>query len=275
MGCLGCHNCSIFAIINHAICYFMVLWAAVLTADFYVFKLQIALVTVALALIIYEMKHFRDLYICCITIFIHIVLAIPQSWIIPTMFVWISIIYLHYVLLIHVWLLAVVNSSIDGFLSLSVCLSVCLSPCVCVCVPVTPFLPCPYSWIFMKFTSDIALIKCLWPIQFQVKSSKVKVTGIIQNFVVSASWLHAYLAGLLYIWNKYVLFYSDSVSIRLNHFICGLHTTYDGTMCHEPFSGWKVKVTWVIRNFYGIHSVAPSLFHRFISYEIHTQPIWS
>ena len=59
MGCLGCHNCSIFGIINHAIYYFMVLWAAVLTAVFFnVFKLQIVLATVVLALIMYELKHF-------------------------------------------------------------------------------------------------------------------------------------------------------------------------------------------------------------------------
>ena len=138
---------------------------------------------------------FSDLYICCIVIFIHIVLTIPQSCIIPTLFVWINISCLHYVLLIHVWLLAVVSSSIDGFVSLSVC---CLSVCVrvCVCVPITPFLPCSYYLIFMKFTPDIGLIKCFWPIPFQVTRSKVEVTGIIQFFVVSAPiWPVCFIFG--------------------------------------------------------------------------------
>ena len=67
-------------------------------------------------------------------------------------------------------------------------LSVCLYVCVCVCVPITPFLPCSYYLIFMKFTPDIGLIKCFWPIPFQVTRSKVKVTGIIQIFVMSAPW---------------------------------------------------------------------------------------
>ena len=56
------------------------------------------------------------------------------------------------------------------------------------------------------------------------------------------------------------------VSIWLNHFICGVHTTYEGTMCHAPFSGWKVKVTWAVQSFYLVHSMGSSLFDRIISY---------
>ena len=36
---------------------------------------------------------------------------------------------------------------------------------------------------------------------------------------------------------------------------------------YAPFSGWKVKVTRAIQNFYHTYSVAPSLFDRFISYK--------
>ena len=55
----------------------------------------------------------------------------------------------------------------------------CLS--VCVCVPVMPFYHVLITGSLWS-SPDIGLMKCLWPIQFQVKRSKVQVTCIIQNF---------------------------------------------------------------------------------------------
>ena len=112
--------------------------------------------------------------------------------------------------------------------------------CLSVCVSVMPFFPCSYHWIFMKLTPDIDLMKCLWYIQFQVKRSKVKVTGSFEVFVVSAPWLCAYSTEIFYI-HKY---------------------RFPGKKVKRSRSHWsfEMKVTPVIRSFYRVRSVAPSLF---------------
>ena len=91
----------------------------------------------------------------------------------------------------------------------------------------------------MKLTPDIDLMECLWHIQFQVKRSKVKVTGVIWSFccvgsmdpwlfdrsfqvlVLFALGLHPYLTESLHMWHTY-------------------STTHE-KMCCTQFSGWKVK----------------------------------
>ena len=60
----------------------------------------------------------------------------------------------------------------------------------------------------------------------------------------------------------------DSILIWLNHIISGIHTTHEVTRCRAPFSRSKVKGR--SNFFYHVLSVAPSLFHRFSSYDIHT-----
>ena len=105
--------------------------------------------------------------------------------------------------------LAEASSSIDGF----VCLSVCMR------VSVTPSLTRSCLWIFIKLTPDIDLMKCLWHVPFQVKRSKVKLTGVIRSFVVSAR-------GCVTIWPIW--------------FLLGTNIIHDKTTCRDSFTGQKV-----------------------------------
>ena len=103
-------------------------------------------------------------------------------------------------------------------------------------------------------------------IHFQVKKSKVKVTAVIWNedHLRYCNFFRCPLRG--------------SVPIWLNHFICDTHTTHEGMMCLASFSGWKVQSQgrmggWIF--FYSVCSIAPSLFHRFTSFELHRQFMWA
>ena len=57
---------------------------------------------------------------------------------------------------------------------------------------------------------------------FRVKRSKVKVIGVVRSFGLVRS-------------------VAPSLLDRPIHFICGIHTTHEVTMCRAPFPGQKVK----------------------------------
>ena len=124
----------------------------------------------------------------------------------------------------------------------------------------------------MKLTPDIDLMECLWHIQFQVKRSKVKVTGVIWSFccvgsmdpflfdrsfqvlVLFALWFRPYLTESLHMWHTYYTW--EDV----------LHTIF-----RMKGQRSKVKVTRVIWSFYFVRSVASSLFDRITSYVAYIQ----
>ena len=143
-----------------------------------------------------------------------------------------------------------------------------------------------------------------------ISDQKVKGQGhrIIPIFCVSTPWLCAYVTDLLHTWYKCSPWCVDALqsistskyqrsrshqsfemkfTMVIRSFCHGrtIDSSFDRITSylayiehmrgHTPFSGSKVKVTQVIRNFYPVRSVAPSLFHRFTSYEIHTWPLRS
>ena len=63
-------------------------------------------------------------------------------------------------------------------LCLSVCLSVCLPACLPVCLSVTPFSPCSYDCIIMKFSGVITNDRSDVHAKGQGQRSKVKVTDV-------------------------------------------------------------------------------------------------
>ena len=151
-----------------------------------------------------------------------------------------------------------------------------MSVCPSVCMSVMPFLPCSldlhvtytghWSYVMLvartissqkvkgqghrchsKFLScPLRVPVSIWPICFTLSTNIVhdvtmschplpgqQVTG--QDHTVHLKWrshwlLEVFAASLF-----------CSVPIWLNHFICSIHITHEGTMCHGPFSGWKVK----------------------------------
>ena len=91
------------------------------------------------------------------------------------------------------------------------------------------------------------------------KESKVKVAPAIENegHTGHLNFLPCPLNG--------------SVPIWVNHFICSIHTTHEGTWCARS----KFKVIRVVWSFHCVRSIAPYLFHWFTSYQTHTQPMRS
>ena len=152
-------------------------------------------------------------------------------------------------------------------------------------------------------------MKCLWHVPFQVKRSKVKVTGVIWNFCCVSSvpiWSICFVLGANIVhdvticcdpfpgpkvkgqdhcfhlkWRSHWLLEVFAVPwlcpYLAKSLYLGIHKTHQRMMCHKPFSGWKVKGQGHMgrSNFYRVHSVALSLFQRLTSYEIHTQPMRS
>ena len=72
---------------------------------------------------------------------------------------------------------------------------------------------------------------------------KWRPVRLFEVFAMSAPWLRPYLAESLHMWHTYNTWGDDVLCIifRPNHFICGIHITNEGAMCHALFSGWKVK----------------------------------
>ena len=69
--------------------------------------------------------------------------------------------------------------------------------------------------------------------------------GSFEVFVMSAPWLPLYMTESLHMWHTYITW---------------------GMICHAPFPGAKVKVTWVVWSFGPVCSVAWSLFGQITSY---------
>ena len=108
------------------------------------------------------------------------------------------------------WLLHVFSCGKQLYnLCMSVYVCVCLCVSVCVCVSVTAFSPCSYHPIFMKLTPDLHIRKSLWNVIFQVKRSKVKVTGV--------KWVH---------FDIFLCPLHNSITIYWITTICGINTDH-------------------------------------------------
>ena len=93
---------------------------------------------------------------------------------------------------------------------------------------------------------------------FRTKGLRLRSHVSFQFLALSALWLRPYLTAPFHMWHTYNTWGDDTFPGRkvkgqghtgrfmfwpspLLHFVCGIHTTHEGRMCHASFSGSKVK----------------------------------